>query len=90
MHLIFWSGCAGRKAFAAWPAITARLADRVDQQDGWTRRLFQRTSCKFQFSATIGTLFHDSHLPLTKWFAAISLMSDGKKGISASSDATLA
>ena len=41
-------------------------------------------SCKLQFSATAGTLFHDSHLPLTKWFAAISLMSDAKKGISAS------
>ena len=51
---------------------------------GGPRRLFQCASCKFQFSATTGTLFHDSHLPLTKWFAAISLMSDAKKGISAS------
>ncbi len=51
---------------------------------GGPRRLFQCASCKFQFSATAGTLFHDSHLPLTKWFAAISLMSDAKKGISAS------
>ena len=58
---------------------------------GGPRRLFQCASCKFQFSATTGTLFHDSHLPLTKWFAAISLMSDAKKGISASSsDATSA
>jgi len=51
---------------------------------GGPRRLFQCASCKFQFSATTGTLFHDSHLPLSKWFAAISLMSDAKKGISAS------
>jgi transposase-like protein len=51
---------------------------------GGPRRLFQCASCKFQFSATAGTLFHDSHLPLTKWFAATSLMSDTKKGISAS------
>jgi len=51
---------------------------------GGSRRLFQCASCKFQFSATTGTLFHDSHLPLSKWFAAISLMSDAKKGISAS------
>jgi hypothetical protein len=28
-------------------------------------------------------LFHDSHLPLTKWFAAIALMVESKKGISA-------
>src|SRR5215510_1228585 len=51
---------------------------------GGPRRLFQCASCKYQFSATTGTLFHDSHLPLTKWFAAVSLMSDAKKGISAS------
>ena len=30
-----------------------------------------------------GALFHDSHLPLSKWFAAIALMADAKKGISA-------
>lgn len=53
-------------------------------KSGGPRWLFQCAGCKFQFSATTGTLFHDSHLPLTKWFAAISLMSDAKKGISAS------
>ena len=47
------------------------------------RRLFQCAKCKQQFSATAGTLFHDSHLPLTKWFAAIALMGEAKKGISA-------
>src|ERR1017187_9311600 len=57
----------------------------VRQSCWWTRSAStQCASCKFQFSATTGTLFHDSHLPLTKWFAAISLMSDAKKGISAS------
>ena len=50
---------------------------------GKPRRLFQCAACKFQFSATQGTLFHDSHLPLTKWFAAIALMADSKKDISA-------
>ena len=48
------------------------------------RKLFQCADCGLQFSATTNTLFHDSHLPLTKWFAAISLMVEGKKGISAS------
>lgn len=32
---------------------------------------------------TAGTLFHDSHLPLWKWFLAIYLMGESKKGISA-------
>jgi transposase-like protein len=50
---------------------------------GKPRRVFQCAECKYQFSATQGTLFHDSHLPLSKWFAAIALMVDAKKGISA-------
>src|SRR5262249_41304951 len=41
------------------------------------------STCKQQFSATSGTIFHDSHLPLTKWFMAVALIADAKKGISA-------
>jgi transposase-like protein len=51
---------------------------------GKPRKLFQCSDCGYQFSATANTLFHDSHLPLTKWFAVICLMVEGKKGISAS------
>jgi transposase-like protein len=40
-------------------------------------------TCKQQFSVTSGTIFHDSRIPLTKWFAAIHLLMDAKKGISA-------
>lgn len=40
-------------------------------------------SCKDQFSATNGSIFHDSHLPLHKWFMAIALIVDAKKGMSA-------
>lgn len=40
-------------------------------------------SCKYQFSVTSGTIMHDSHLPLRKWFIAIYLMCESKKGISA-------
>jgi transposase-like protein len=50
---------------------------------GKPRKLFQCAECGYQFSATANTLFHDSHLPLTKWFAALSLMVEAKKGISA-------
>lgn len=46
-------------------------------------RLFECAECKLHFSATTNTLFHDSHLPLQKWFAAIALMVEAKKGISA-------
>ena len=40
-------------------------------------------TCKQQFSATNGSIFHDSHLPLHKWFMAVALIVDAKKGLSA-------
>ena len=45
--------------------------------------LFQCKSCRYQFSVTSGTIMHDSHLSLRKWFLAIWLMCESKKGISA-------
>src|SRR4051812_38812353 len=48
-----------------------------------TRKQFDCDECRYRFSATTGTIFHDSHLPLPKWFMAILLMCEAKKGISA-------
>jgi transposase-like protein len=45
--------------------------------------IFECSKCQLHFSPTAGTLFHDSHLALQKWFMAIALMCEGKKGISA-------
>lgn len=39
--------------------------------------------CGKQFTVTVGTVFEDSHLPLTKWFLAIYLISETSKGMSA-------
>lgn len=47
-----------------------------------TRKQFDCNSCRYQFSVTAGTVFHDSHLPLWKWFLAIYLIGESKKGIS--------
>ena len=47
------------------------------------RAQFDCTACRYQFSVTAGTIMHDSHLPLRKWFIAIYLMCESKKGISA-------
>jgi transposase-like protein len=47
------------------------------------RRQYECDACRYQFSVTAGTLFHDSHLPLWKWFLAVYLMSESRKGISA-------
>jgi transposase-like protein len=40
--------------------------------------------CRYQFSVTAGTLFHNSHLPLWKWFVAVHLLVEGPEGMSAS------
>lgn len=47
------------------------------------QKLYKCRKCGKQFTATIGTIFEDSHIPLNKWFAAIFLMCASKKGISA-------
>jgi ribosomal protein L37AE/L43A len=47
-----------------------------------TRRVFQCNRCKRQVRLTAGTVFQDSKLPLTTWFAAIYHLTQGKGGIS--------
>jgi transposase-like protein len=48
------------------------------------RDTFDCDSCRYQFSVTAGTIFNDTHLPLWKWFIAVYLMCESKKGMSAS------
>jgi transposase-like protein len=40
-------------------------------------------ACRKQFTVTVGTVFEDSHIKLTKWIQAIYLIGASKKGISA-------
>jgi transposase-like protein len=47
------------------------------------RTQYQCNSCRYHFSVTAGTIFHDSHLPLWKWFVAVYLIVESKKSISA-------
>jgi ISXO2-like transposase domain/Transposase zinc-ribbon domain len=58
---------------------------RVAQDKNKNNRVYQclEAACMHQFTATAGTIFHDSHLPLEKWFLAIALITEAKKGISA-------
>jgi len=48
-----------------------------------TRKQFDCNACRYRFSVTTGTVFNDSHLALPKWFMAVLLMCEAKKGISA-------
>jgi len=47
------------------------------------RNQFDCDACRYQFSVTAGTIFNDSHLPLWKWFLAVYLLCESKKGMSA-------
>ncbi|HUA20841.1 MAG TPA: IS1595 family transposase, partial [Bryobacteraceae bacterium] len=47
------------------------------------RHLYQCLKCAAQFTATVGTIFNDSHLPLQKWMQAVAIMCNAKKGVSA-------
>lgn len=44
---------------------------------------YECVGCEYQFTATSGTIFHDSHLPLPIWFIAVLLICEAKKGMSA-------
>jgi transposase-like protein len=52
-------------------------------RNSYTREQYDCGSCGYQFSAITGTIFQDTHLPLQKWFVAVYLMIESKKGISA-------
>lgn len=76
--------CRARLVHLRWPKGVKCLRCDTDKTSLIsTRELFQCDSCGYQFSATVGTIFHDSHLPLTKWFLATYIMTESKKGISA-------
>src|SRR5437016_14250947 len=47
------------------------------------RTLYVCLDCGFQFSATTGTLFNDTHLNLEKSFIAVALMVNAKRGLRA-------
>ena len=55
----------------------------AEGKTGKERHLYECTVCRYQYSVTVRTIFHDSHLPLVKWFLAIYLICSAKKGVSA-------
>ena len=60
------------------PRCSGTTISRIAKRDQ-----FDCDSCRYQLSVMCGTIFHDSHLPLPKWFAATYLMTESRKGISA-------
>jgi transposase-like protein len=58
---------------------------RITALDGNAHRpgLYQCNECREQFTVTVNTVFERSKIPLTKWLAALFLMTASKKGVSA-------
>jgi len=75
--------CAGYLASVRWPAgwVCPRCAGEAGVV---VRRARWRCGqCRYEMSVTAGTIFQDSHLPLTTWFRAMWHVTSQKNGISA-------
>jgi transposase-like protein len=61
--------------------------DKITKLEGKAHRpgVYQcnESECRQQFTVTVNTVFERSKIPLTKWLAALFLMTASKKGISA-------
>src|SRR3974377_126362 len=73
-----------------WPqgpvcAHCGAASDQVTKLEGEKHRpgLYQCNQCREQFTVTVRTVFERSKIPLTKWLAALFLMTASKKGVSA-------
>ena len=67
-----------------WPdGVRCIRCESAKISRNYKRNQFECDSCGYHFSVTAGTIFHDSHLPLRKWFIATYLICESKKGISA-------
>jgi transposase-like protein len=60
-------------------------SEHVTKLEGSKHRpgVYQCNECREQFTVTVKTVFERSKLPLTKWLAALFLMTASKKGVSA-------
>ena len=58
---------------------------RCDGSKGWPQRavLLECADCGYQSSVTVGTVFQDTHQPLTLWFRAMWHVTSQKNGASA-------
>lgn len=67
-----------------WPkGVTCPRCDSHNVAELPEREKYNCNGCLYQFTVTSGTIFHDTHLSLSKWFLAIYLMTESKKGMSA-------
>jgi transposase-like protein len=67
-----------------WPeGVVCPRCESSDTARLEARKKFYCRTCRYHFSVTSGTLFHNSHLPAWKWFLTISLMIQSEDGLPA-------
>lgn len=67
--------CGGLEPYRLTPKATSKKPGR--------KGLYKCKACRKQFTVTVGTVFEDSRIPISKWLLAIHLISSSKKGMSA-------
>src|SRR5688572_19102327 len=67
--------CGGVDPYKLTPKATSKKPGR--------KGLYKCRACRKQFTVTVGTIFEDSHIPISKWLLALHLLASSKKGISA-------
>lgn len=60
-----------------------KITPKADSKTPTRKGVYKCGACRKKFSAMVGTIFSDSHIPISKWLMAFALMSSSKKGMSA-------
>jgi transposase-like protein len=60
-----------------------KLQSKADSKAKVRKGVHKCGACRKQFTVTVGTIFEDSHLPISKWLMAIFIICSSKKSISA-------
>src|ERR1035437_10439685 len=60
-----------------------KLEPKADSKSKVRKGVNKCGACRKQFTVTVGTIFEDSHLPISKWLTAIFIICSSKKSISA-------
>src|SRR5579864_6224664 len=65
-----------------WPD-PYKLTSKATSKKPGRKGLYKCKECRKQFTVTVGTVFEDSRIPLSKWLLGIHLIASSKKGMSA-------
>jgi transposase-like protein len=60
-----------------------KLTPKAESKRPVRKGVYKCRACRKQFTVTVGTIFEDSHIPISKWLLALHLLASSKKGMSA-------